>query len=516
MGGRSRLAVVDDDLAHLDAVCSSLREEGFEVDGFSRSTQALTALEQHPYELLLSDMQMQELDGVTLVRAATVVQPDLVAILMTAHATIENAVDALKLGVFAFIRKPFRMSELRPVIIRALEVRRLRLENLRLLKLSEDTNAQLEAVNTELNSFAGRVSHDLQAVMQVIAGFAAALQRDVGASLEPKQAHYLQRVVETSERGSRLVQELLAFARLGARPMEFRTVDMAEILRLARRTLDLECQGRQVEWIVGDLPVVQGDPSLLQQVLVNLLSNALKYSSGKEVARITIEGRPRDPGVEIIVRDNGVGFDPEFSDRLFQPFERLHASSQFKGNGMGLANVRKIVERHGGEVRAESSADGALFAFTLPMVASRLALEAGTPDAKSEAPVASAPRPRILAIDDDPIVLMSLRNMLELDGAEVEVAAGGQIGVDAFERSLQDGVAYDVVVTDFGMPQMDGREVARRIKELRPETVVVLLSGWGSHLDMRDDWQAYVDKLLSKPPRLSELRKAVAQWRPDC
>lgn len=511
----SRLIVVDDDVRHLEALCSLLRSDGYEVAGFSSPLEALAALEQNPYELLLSDIQMKELDGVTLVRGATVAQPDLVAILMTGHATVDNAVEAMKLGVFDFLRKPFRLDDIRPVIVRALDVRRLRLENVRLLKVAENANAQLESVNTELNSFAGRVSHDLQAVMQVIGGFASALQHDMGARLEGKQAHYLQRVVDTSERGGRIVRELLAFARLGAHPMELRSVDMAEVLRQALRSLELECQGRKIEWIVGDLPVVQGDPSLLQQVLINLLSNALKYSAGRDVTRIRIESRTREPGVEIIVQDNGVGFDPDFASRLFQPFERLHAADQFEGNGMGLANVRKIIERHGGDVRAESSTEGALFAFTLPVGERPAPAAAGAPAAAPTAPVA-AQRPRILTIDDDPVVLISLRNMLELDGAQVEVAAGGQIGVDAFQRSVNEGAPYDVVVTDFGMPQMDGREVARRIKELRPQTLVVLLSGWGSRLDMRDDWQPYVDNLLSKPPRLAELRKAVAQWRPDC
>ncbi len=514
MSGRSRLIVVDDDVRHLDALRTLLGDEGYEVDGFSSPVEALAALEHQPYELLLSDIQMQELDGVTLVRGATVSQPDLVAILMTAHATVDNAVDAMKLGVFDFIRKPFRMSEIRPVIARALEVRRLRLENVRLLRLAQDSNAQLESVNKELNSFAGRVSHDLQAVMQVVEGFASALQRDLGPGLEPKQAHYLQRVVETSARGTRLVQELLAFARLGAQPLEFRTVDMANVLRLARQSLDVEYQGREVEWSVGELPKVQGDPSLLQQVLVNLLSNALKYSAGKGVAQIAVEARPCELGAEISVRDNGVGFDPRYSERLFQPFERLHSADQFKGNGMGLANVRKIVERHGGEVRAEALVTGALFAFTLPVASAGSQAPGGTPVPEAVAPAAGMPRPRILAVDDDPIVLMSLRNMLELDGGEITVAAGGQIGVDAFEQSLRDGTPYDIVVTDFGMPQMDGREVARRVKELRPQTMVIMLSGWGSRLDVRDDWQAYVDNVLSKPPRLAELRKAVAQWRP--
>ncbi|MES2785380.1 MAG: response regulator [Pseudomonadota bacterium] len=514
MGNRPRLIVVDDDVRHLQALRTLLQDEGYEVDAYGRSLDALAALEARSYDLLLSDIQMAELDGVTLVRGASVIQPDLIAILMTAHATVDNAIEAMKLGVFDFIRKPFRITEIRPVIARALEVRQLRLENLRVLKLAEESNAQLESVNAHLNSFAGRVSHDLQAVMQVIAGFASALQRDLGPTLEGKQAHYLRRVVETSERGTRLVNELLAFARLGERPLEFTAVNIADTLQLARRALAQECENRQVEWVVGDLPLVHGDPDLLQQVLVNLLSNALKFSRDRQPARISIEWRERDPGVEILVRDNGVGFDTQFAQRLFQPFERLHAADQFPGNGMGLAHVRKIVERHGGEVRAESSGEGALFAFTLPIGTRPPAPPPGQAAPAAAQPVAP-PGPRILAIDDDPIVLMSLRNMLEIDGAQVDVAAGGQIGVDAFERALNEGAPYDVVVTDFGMPQMDGREVARRIKELRAHTVVILLSGWGSHLDMRSDWQSYVDNLLSKPPRLAELRKAVAQWHPQ-
>ena len=511
MQEKSRLLLVDDEAAQLQALHSLLLDAGYDVTGCPGASQALALMRERSFDLLMTDLQMPGNDGVQLARQAMVMHPGMVVVLMTGHGTVDSAVDAMKAGILDYIRKPFRMSEIRPVIARALEVQRLRADNARLLEDARAFNNQLEAVNQELDSFAGRIAHDLQAVLQVTEGFATVLQRSAAAKLDEREGHYLQRILDTSVRGNRLVHDLLSFARLGARPIELRPVSLAPVLQRAQRAVELQAQGRTVQWSVGELPTVMGDVSLLEMVLVNLLSNALKYTHGRDPVQIRVEASPCEPGWEVGVRDNGVGFDPVYADRLFQPFERLHSDPLFMGNGMGLANVRRVVERHGGSVRAQTwPGEGALFAFTLPASAA-VPAAAQLPPA---VPAQAAPEPvRVLLVDDDPMVLLSLRNLLEIDGHQVSTAAGGEIGIEAFQRALQTGMAFDVVITDFGMPHMDGRAVARAVKAACAGTRVVMLTGWGPRVDGMDDWQPYVDTVLGKPPRLAQVRQALANIR---
>lgn len=390
---------------------------------------------------------------------------------------------------------------------------RLRLENARLAQELADSGRQLEALRGEFDRFAGRLAHDLQAVLQVTEGFAAALSRTAAPKLDARERHYLERIVATNLRGNRLVHEVLAFTRLGVHAIERQPVALADALRRAQRSVQDQAEGRQIEWMVGELPMVTGDATLLQQVFVHLLANALQATRDQSRAVIRIESVATAAGWEIRVADNGIGFDPQAADRLFQPFEALHDTG---GSGMGLAHARRIVERHGGSIRADSTpGDGALFAFTLPAPAG---VESGPQDLPASPQQTSvAPQPgalRVLLVDDDPMVLLSLTNMVELDGHHVDSAASGQIGVETFERALAQGQGYDAVITDLGMPHMDGREVARLVKQASPATRVILLTGWGTGAGSCGEGSGQVDGVLAKPPRLAQLREALASVRP--
>lgn len=380
-----------------------------------------------------------------------------------------------------------------------------RLENARLRRDLADSRRQLEAVRGEFDRFAGRLAHDLQAVMQINEGFATALSRMAAPKLDDRERHYLERIAATSLRGNRLVHEVLAFARLGVHPIERRPVALADALARAQRSVQEQAADRHVDWVVGELPTVTGDASLLQQVFVDLLANALHFSRERLRAVIRVECVATDAGWEIRVTDNGAGLDAKAADRLFQSFERQHGSAE----ATGLAQARRIVERHGGSIRAEgASGGGALFAFTLPATA-------GLELARAAAPLQpGATKPaalRVLLVDDDPMVLLALTNMVQLDGHRVDSAPGGQAGIEAFRRALAQGRGYDAVITDLAMPHMDGREVARLVKQASPATRVILLTGWGSGAG-DDDGQ--VDGILGKPPRLAQLREALSPVRP--
>jgi PAS domain S-box-containing protein len=234
-----------------------------------------------------------------------------------------------------------------------------------------ERTAQLQVANQELESFSYSVSHDLRAPLRHIIGFAQLLERRAGPVLDEVSRGHLQTITTAAHDGGTLVDELLEFSRMGRAELRQSRVDLGALVREVRHGLEPDMKGRDVEWRVGELPVVKADPVLLRQVLLNLLANALKYTRLREHALIEVGAREELDEVEVWVRDNGVGFDMRYVDKLFGVFQRLHTVEQFEGTGIGLANVRRIISRHGGRTWAEGALNqGATFHFTLPRAAS--------------------------------------------------------------------------------------------------------------------------------------------------
>lgn len=364
----AHLIVVDDERPQLDALCTVLEEEGHTVVGCETPADALKVLGERPFDVMLSDLNMPGMDGIALIRRSLELHPELVPVLMTGQGSIPTAVQAMKVGALDYVLKPFRLAAIRPVLQRAIEIRRLRVHNRELQEAVARRTQQLEAANRELDSFAARIAHDLRGPLLAVLGFSRIVQELNAGRLAGPSEGYLARVIAAGERGDRMIADLLSFARMGDKPVGRAEIDLDETLRAARLALEVPSAGRAVEWIAAPLPTVRGDASLLEQVFVNLLSNALKYSSKRERAVIEVGAEPASGGGHTVwVRDNGVGFDPAYADRLFSPFQRLHRAEEFEGNGMGLANVRRIMERHGGTVSAEAAPDkGATFRLWFP------------------------------------------------------------------------------------------------------------------------------------------------------
>ena len=224
-------------------------------------------------------------------------------------------------------------------------------------KRVRERTAQLELANGELDAFAYSVSHDLRAPLRHIQGFADALAQrleSTAAIADPKIASYIQTIQESSIRMTQLIDGLLALSRAGRQPLVQVSVSVRELVEAAIGLIKSQTSAnRQIEFIVGDLPTIDGDPILLRQVFTNLIDNAVKFSSDRQPARIEI-GTLRGDNTTIFVKDNGVGFQMEYAEQMFGAFQRLHSHKEFKGTGIGLAIVQRIVHRHGGKIWAES------------------------------------------------------------------------------------------------------------------------------------------------------------------
>ncbi len=245
------------------------------------------------------------------------------------------------------------------------EIRRL---NEELEQRVAERTVQLEAANQELEAFSYSVAHDLRAPLRHIGGYVEILQEEAAPALDDANRQYLTKVVESARRMGILIDDLLAFSRMGRAEMHRAIVDLNALVREALHEAQADTQGRDIAWTIGTLPSVHGDRALLRLVLLNLIANALKFTRPRARAEVEI-GCRADHADEIVVfvRDNGVGFDMQYADKLFGVFQRLHRPGEFEGTGIGLANVRRIVHRHGGRTWAEGSVDGgATFYFSLP------------------------------------------------------------------------------------------------------------------------------------------------------
>jgi signal transduction histidine kinase len=531
----ARLLIVDDEEALMRALCDALEYEGYLTQGFTSGHEAIAALRQQSFDLLLTDLTMPELDGIALLRACREIDRELACVVMTGQGTIATAVDALKTGALDYVLKPFKMNTILPVLARALATRSLQLENIQLresvsiyelsraitqglehgevvertlaaagqhshvsavyllvptedghaLRLAGKTGSgaeplesaalllegsgerwvdqarrqleapgdsdprvlfahpfdarigvalpivaggkffgvlgfsssrsqqrispgqlkaleilarsaatafetaalvtqlrrvneelelrvrertrDLEIANRDLEAFSYSVSHDLREPLRAVEGFCEMFRTEFGSSVPEPGRRILQRIWSGASRMTQLVNDLLHFSRFSREPLHCLRVPLGEIVLQTVARLKEPLGARQPSVQVGDLPDCFGDRSLLEQVLINLLSNAFKFSAGRDAPRIEVGALRQGEDIVYYVRDNGVGFDMRYADRLFGVFQRLHPQEAFEGTGIGLSIVHRIITRHGGRVWADSRPnEGTTLYFSLP------------------------------------------------------------------------------------------------------------------------------------------------------
>jgi len=355
---RSRILLVDDNADMRGYVCRLL-DQRFDITAVPDGTTALATALASPPDLVLSDVMMPGLDGFGLLRElrADKRTRTVPVILLSARAGEESSIEGLDAGADDYLVKPFSAREL---------LARVR-THLELAKLRREYAVELEAANKELDAFSYSISHDLRAPLRAINGFSQILVKEFSAQMPPEAQRLLNTVTASAQRMGQLIEDLLRFSRLGRQSLSKRPVKISDLVHKVLEKLSKEQGDRNIEVRVSDLPDCVGDPSLLEQVFVNLLSNAFKYTGQKEKAIIEVNCRQQEREKVYFVRDNGAGFDMRYAEKLFGVFQRLHSADEFEGTGVGLSIVHRIVKRHGGRIWAEAEVDkGATFYFSLP------------------------------------------------------------------------------------------------------------------------------------------------------
>src|SRR6266700_32452 len=379
MNSPLRVLHLEDDVRDTELVQATLEGEGIqsELTRVEREQDFLAALERESLDLILADYTLPSFDGLSALRIAQQRSPEVPFIFVSGTLGEDVAIEALKTGATDYVLKT-RLGRLGSSVRRALQEveerkeRRRAEEEIRTLngeleRRVRERTAQLEATNRELEAFSQSVSHDLRAPIRRIEWCQQILLDEYEPHLDGQARKYLHDIGDFAEQMSQIVHELLQLAQVGASELKREPADLSRLAESILQKLQAAEPNRAVDWSVTPGLAAQGDYQLLRIALENLFENAWKFTGQKDHARIefgveTQAGRPIH-----FIRDDGVGFDMAYADKLFTPFRRLHSQEAFPGAGVGLATVQRIIHRHGGLLWAEAAKDqGATFYFTLP------------------------------------------------------------------------------------------------------------------------------------------------------
>jgi two-component system sensor histidine kinase/response regulator len=381
---RVNILLVDDEPANLHALQAVLEPLDQNLVTASSGTQALRKVLEYDFAVILLDVQMPDMSGIeaaAMIRERERSKTTPIIFLTGVVKTAEMMFKGYSAGAVDYLMKPVISGVLRAkveVFVELAQVRhslqqeiaeraRIGGELSKLNMVLEQRNEDLTAANSDLEAFSHSVSHDLRMPLRHIQAYVSMIEESALGKLNADEQRRLKGVREAAQRMSQLIDDLLAFSRIGRTAMRRAPVDLNSLVNAVINELQPEIRNRKIDWTLQHLPYISGDRALLHQVFLNLLANAVKYTRTRAEARIQVFAIEQDEEVIVGVRDNGVGFDPAYADKLFGVFQRLHSATDFEGTGVGLANVRRIVQRHGGRTWAESVLnEGATFYFSLP------------------------------------------------------------------------------------------------------------------------------------------------------
>ncbi|MBA5637821.1 response regulator [Duganella sp. LX20W] len=551
-GNRPRILIVDDEAAHMQALCSTLRDHGYDTRGYDTGQAALDALQPGAYDLLLADLMMPGMDGITLVQAARAIDADLASIIMTGEGSIASAVRAMKVGALDYIIKPFKVSTILPVLARALETRMLRLENAKLESQLRAHAAEMDALNKDLelarqqaeranqekSTFLSHMSHELRTPLNAILGFAQILTSDKLPSTPDEKQAFARHILQAGRHLLTLINEVLDLAKIesGAMTLSLEPVALARVFQecqamiqplATRRGIELRFPARAPAHVVADR-------TRLKQVLINLLSNAVKYN--RERGTVALDCVAAQPGrVRIAVRDTGAGLTAAQLELIFQPFNRLgQEGSAEEGTGIGLALTKRLMEAMRGQIGVASMVGvGSTFWIELPATDAGAAvapeLVAFTPVAPlPQAPTASPPAaarpepsttpapapedgPTLLYVEDNPANLQLIADLLRLRRTSAGPCAllsatGGEQGLELARQHRP-----DLILMDIHLNGMDGLETRRRLLA-DPATAhipVIAISASAMPEQVRHNMAAGFFRYLTKPIDVAAFTEAV-------
>lgn len=381
---RVNILMVDDDPANLEALEAVLEGLGQNLFRARSGTEALRCVLERDYAVILLDVQMPDISGIetaALIRERERSRTTPIIFLTGVVRTSEMVFKGYSTGAVDYLMKPVVSGILRAKVevfvelamarlkLQAEVIERARIggEIAKLNMTLEQRNEDLVAANEDLEAFGHSVSHDLRMPLRHIHAYISMLEDSAGEKLNPEERRHISVVRDAARRMGQLIDDLLAFSRIGRTPISAARIDHEQLVREVIGEMQTDLRDRDIAWEVDNLPAATGDANLLRQVWANLLANAVKYSRPRERARIRVGAVVQDKEIIFNVSDNGVGFDPAYADQLFGVFQRLHSDTQFEGTGVGLANVRRIVQRHGGRTWADAKLnEGATFYFSLP------------------------------------------------------------------------------------------------------------------------------------------------------
>jgi signal transduction histidine kinase len=406
------ILVAEDSPTQAEQLKYILEEHDFRAIITRNGKEALEAMHAHKPTLVITDINMPQIDGYELCRRIRADErlADMPVILLTSLSDPEDVFKGLECGADNFITKPYEKNNLLARIhyllanvhLRSRERMQISIEvffagrrhvitsdraqilnlllstyetavqkNRELTKARDDLeklNEQLTTANRDLEAFSYSVSHDLRAPLRHVLGFAGILRENAASQLDEENQRHLQTILKSVMRMGELIDDLLDFSRTGRAEIRMAEISLDQVVKDSLQDLENEVKERNITWKIGPLGEVRGDPSMLRQVMVNLIGNALKFTRTRAQAEIEI-GRisGKENEIVVFVRDNGAGFDMNYAKKLFGVFQRLHRQEDFEGTGIGLANVQRIIQRHGGRAWAEGIVNsGATFYFSLP------------------------------------------------------------------------------------------------------------------------------------------------------